>query len=195
RIRSQIVHAQSGRTKRPFVASAAPAAFAQHGYMSEDNTGRVFNAPDADVLLDESFATTHCFHLQASDATHSDQIGLAFTPVPDHYRDTLVDVNGVIWMDNTTPQLRSLDFLYTALEPAATDIRSGGHLEFRTMPNGVAFIERWHLRLAIMTQLPRPMATIRRGVVVDDIRPERRQTRYNMRVVDVAEAGGVVHDA
>ena len=76
---------------------------------------RNFFAPDADVLLDESFATSHCFRLAADDTSHRGQIGLAFTPAPGRGRDTLVDVAGVIWIDRATPALRSLEFLYTGL--------------------------------------------------------------------------------
>src|SRR6185437_6417194 len=131
---------------RPFLSSASAAIFAKRGYMVEDRTGRTFDAPDADVLLDESFAATHCFHFQRADGAHRGQFGLAFTPVPSRNRDTLVDVTGTIWIDGVTPEIRTLDFLYTALEPAAADMKSGGHIEFRTMSNGIAFVQRWFLR-------------------------------------------------
>src|SRR6185503_13563661 len=121
----------TGRTTRPFIAAASSAEFAATGYMREDASGgdRTFFAPDADVLLDESFATSHCFHLQPSDAAHPEQVGLAFTPARN--RETVVDVRGVIWMDRATPALRSLDFRYTELEPANTNAGAGGHMEFR----------------------------------------------------------------
>jgi hypothetical protein len=112
-----------------------------------------YNAPDADVLLDDDFAATHCFRVQSADKEHPEQIGLAFSPA--RGRDRLVDVTGVIWIDRVTPKLRTLEFRYTGLEPAATESGSGGHIEFRTMQNGVAFIERWHLRLASLVADPR----------------------------------------
>jgi hypothetical protein len=190
-IRRQMKEIKSGRTSRPFTASAEPAFFARNGYMVEDRRGRLFNAPDADVLLDESFVATHCFRLRAADSAHVGQTGLAFSPVPG--RDTLVDVAGVIWMDAGAAQLRSLDFAYTSLEPAAVAARAGGHIEFRTMANGVAFIERWHLRLANVQ-----LNSIQRGAQVPMRAPPRqvaRRDRMDVRVVELIEAGGIVIEA
>src|SRR5262249_46313846 len=89
RVQKQTKRIGTGRTKRPFIASQTPVYFARHGYILDDTSMRIYNAPDADVLLDESFATTHCFHVQAADPEHSGQIGLAFNPAPG--RDTLAD--------------------------------------------------------------------------------------------------------
>jgi hypothetical protein len=185
RVRRQKKTLISGRTTRPFVASAQPSFFARMGYMLEDGPTRIFNAPDADVLIDESFAATHCFHLRGADSAHPGQVGLAFTPVAG--RDTLVDVDGVIWVDAATPQLRSLDFAYTSLEPAAMDAEVGGHIEFKTMPNGVSFIDRWNLRLAGLEQ---PIGTVHRTTS-----PGTRVRRTELSEVtlkELVDAGGVV---
>jgi hypothetical protein len=182
-------------TSRPFLASADAPTFARVGYLEEDASGRTFNAPDADVLLDESFAATHCFHLEGPNGEHREQIGLAFTPVPNPARDTLVDVRGVIWIDGVTPQLRSLEFLYTALEPAAIDAKAGGHIEFRTMPNGIAFIERWHLLLPLLG-VPREVANYPRRDLSSPYKPPpKRQDRHSARVAEMIEAGGMVLEA
>lgn len=191
RVQKQTKRVGTGRTSRPFVASQTPVYFARHGYILEDTSMRIYNAPDADVLLDESFATTHCFHVQAADAEHQGQIGLAFNPAPG--RDTVADVAGVIWIDAAVPQLRSLDFLYTALERAAMAMKTGGHIEFRTMPNGVAFVERWHLRLPAFEML----ASARKASspMQDLLRPPTRRDRSDFRVHEIIEAGGVVLNA
>lgn len=191
RVRLQTKKVSSGRTSRPFVASQTPVYFARHGYILDDPSVRIYNAPDADVLLDESFATTHCFHVQAADATHKGQIGLAFSPAPG--RDTLTDVMGVIWTDAAVPQLRSLDFLYTALERAAMQAKAGGHIEFRSMPNGVAFIERWHLRFPALEIAPLTASASR--APRDQLRPITRQERTDYRVHEIVEAGGIVLEA
>jgi hypothetical protein len=192
-VRKQTKRINRGRTTRPFVASNEPDVFARRGYMTEDVRGRVFHAPDADVLLHESFALTHCFRLRASDGAHRGQIGVAFAPAPVRGRDTVVDVSGVIWMDAASPQLRTLDFLYTALEPPAMSARAGGHIEFRTMPNGVAFIERWVLRLPsltlVETNLPGSSNITRSSVRT--LRAERTDTR----LAQIGESGGVVISA
>ena len=189
-IRRQTKKIRSGRTSRPFIASAEPAYFARNGYMVEDPAGRLFYGPDADVLLHESFATTHCFRLRAADSAHVGQTGLAFSPIPG--RDTLVDVSGMIWMDAGAAQLRSLDFAFTSLEPPAIEARAGGQIEFRTMPNGVSFIERWRLRLAHMQTINTP-----RGAEVVSRAPLQvaRRDRTDVRVVDLVEVGGIVAEA
>ena len=185
RVREQTKKVVSGRTTRPFVASATPSFFARMGYMLENGPTRIFNAPDADVLIDESFAATHCFELRRADRAHPEQIGLAFAPIEG--RDTLVDVEGVIWVDAKTPQLRSLDFTYTSLEPAAMAADVGGHIEFQTMKNGVTFIDRWNLRLASLLQ---PTSAIHRTVPAGT--RLRRTDLTEVQLKSLADAGGVV---
>jgi len=188
-VRRQVQSSRSGRTTRPFLAAESAPTFARRGYMLEASGERLFSAPDADVLLDESFAATHCFHLQTADAAHTGQIGLAFTPVPDR-PDSLVDIAGTIWIDRTNPSLRSFDFRYTNLEPAASRVPTGGHIEFRSVANGVSFVERWALRLAILGPGQRPFSppTNARG------RPSR-MSRDDLVTQEVQETGGQVLEA
>jgi hypothetical protein len=187
RIRRQRKTVRRVRTTRPFVAFAAPSFFARRGYMAEDAAGRLFNAPDADVLLDPSFAATHCFRAREADDAHRGEMGLAF--VPAEGRDTIVDVSGELWFDVQSMQLRSLEFRYTSLEPAAVDERAGGAIDFRTLPNGVSFIERWVLRLPSLQAVPNFNSTRRSAD------PPRRSERRDIRVSAVIESGGVVQDA
>lgn len=189
-VREQHTETQTGSSTRPFLASAGASYFATAGYMSDEGAdGRVFHAPDADVLLDPAFAARHCFHLQPADREHAGQIGLAFVPVPGAARDTIVEVAGVIWIDQTMPQLRTFDFQYTGLEPAAEKMHAGGHLEFRMMANGVSFIEHWWLRLPILTSGPDHSYHPNRPATV------RRQDRDDLTVLAISEAGGAVLDA
>ncbi len=186
-VREMHVESQSGRTTRPFISPEPAAAFAVHGYMREaEDRSREFAAPDADVLLDQSFATVHCFHLQPADAAHPGQIGLAFTPVATH--DTLVDVSGVIWMDGTRAALRSLDFRYTSLEPAARAANAGGVIDFRSMPNGVSFIDRWIMHLPALTEEQSRQRTVRDPAQFH----ARRATDYRAHVSAIVETGGQV---
>jgi hypothetical protein len=188
-VRRQVASSRSGQTKRPFLAPDSAPAFARRGYMVEAGSERIFAAPDADVLLHESFAATHCFHLQTADAAHTGQIGLAFTPVPGR-PDSLVDVAGTIWLDRSNPSLRSFDFRYTNVEPAAARIPSGGHVEFRSLPNGVSFIERWALRLAILGPGPRPPRP-----AADAGGRSSRISRDDLVAQEIQETGGQVLQA
>ena len=190
-VREQTQRVKTGRTTRPFVASAPPETFARRGYVIDDPSGRLFSAPDADVLLDPSFAATHCFHLQRADGDHRDQIGLAFVPVTSGGRDTLVDVSGVIWIARATPELRSLDFRFTALEPPAMRAGVGGHLEFHTAPNGASFIKWWYMRLPVLR--PTPSAT--RAATNMLFNTRRRQDREDVYLAEMHESGGIVLEA
>ena len=173
----------SGEMTRPFYAVESPATFARRGYLEEDRDGRrVYAGPDAEVLLDTSFAATHCFRVRHSDADHPSQIGVAFTPVESRARDSLVDVRGTIWIDSASPQLRSLEFSYTALEPAAMLAGAGGHIEFRQAPNGTALTQQWSLRL------PSVVIKIHEST-------QSRRKRSDAFVDGISETGGVVLDA
>ncbi len=150
-VQQQAMNVRTGSTSRPFVAAESAKQFATNGYMTFDESGHMLYAPDADVLVDESFAATHCLRMQRADDAHRGQIGLAFSPVP--RRDSAVDVAGVIWVDEAQPALRSLDFRHTMRDPAW--VRApGGHIEFRTAPNGTSFIERWFIEIPIVRVQP-----------------------------------------
>jgi hypothetical protein len=178
-VTQQKTQSRFGLTTRPFLASSPPADFAARGYMQESTSERTFSAPDADVLLDDSFAATHCFRIERVDAAHVDQVGLAFEPVArGSSRDTLVDVAGVLWLDANPPGVRSLDFQFTGLEPAPEAARGRGSIRFRTMPNGVVFIDGWTMRLPVM-----------RGVVNAGT---KRTERRGLAVAELREKGGEV---
>lgn len=140
---------RSGTTGRPFVASAPAAEFARHGFMTPGADALTFFAPDADVLLDDAFAATHCFRVAVDDRGHPGQVGLAFAPA--HARDGFVDVAGTLWIDRAAPRLLALNYTYTGLDPWYEDAGAGGTLAFRTMPTGLAFIERWAMHLPAFT--------------------------------------------
>jgi hypothetical protein len=182
-VRRQSVEQRSALVGRPFT-TAAPERLVERGYLDEDATGRTFHGPDATVLLDESFATTHCFDLRAADANHRGAIGIGFTPIPT--RDTIVDVAGVIWLSENGSALHSLEFNYTALEPAALKANAGGRISFRTLPNGVIFVDQWSLRLPVMTAVAGlSRVTPMRG-------QSRRMANVHARVTELEESGAVV---
>lgn len=185
RLEREQTRRDSGQTSRPFAAIAPPRSFLVTGYMIDDGGSRTYFAPDADVLLDESFAATHCFVVQPPDSAHAGQIGVAFAPVPG---DTLVDVTGTIWMDAGTPQLRTVEFKYTRLEPAALAFGAGGRMSFQTVANGITFIDRWSLHLPVL-------GTASSGVGVrrtDMVASMRREDRTDLRVQHVRDIGGDV---
>ena len=132
---------------------AAPEVFATRGYAEQGTQGRIFDAPDDNVLPDEGFLATHCFRLASADQEHQGQVGIEFEPAQG--RDGLVDVRGVLWIDRTTPALQSVTFQYTGIEIDAIRRGAGGWMTFRTMPNVVVFVDRWNIRTITFT---RPIA-------------------------------------
>jgi len=168
---------------RSYVAARPAWAFASEGYMRENVDGsREYYAPDDFVLLDPSFAETHCLRVTAGDAAHASQIGIAFEPADGAGRDTLVEITGVLWMDQVHPALRSLEFHYTNLESYAKG--SGGEIHFAVMPNGAPLIDRWTIHSAILAT-DEEDAPVKR-------RPSPRPMRTNVRLLGRQDFGGEV---
>jgi len=173
------------KVERSYVAARPAWAFAAEGYMRENFDGsRDYFAPDDVVLLDPSFAETHCLRVVAGDREHPSQIGIGFDPVPDASRDTLVDLTGVLWIDEKKPSLRSFEFQYTNLESYAKG--SGGEIHFTLMPSGAPMIDRWKIHSAIIATDEEPgLNGIRR-------RLPPRPIRTNIRLLAWQDIGGEV---
>lgn len=146
----RIVHS-SGTATRPVVAARTGAELAASGYMERQGAGNLYFAPDADVLFDESFAEQHCFGLTPGTGARVGQLGLTFAPR--RSRGDLVDVSGTLWIDPQKPELVDLHFRYTGLDQAATAAGAGGALYFRTMANGVVFVESWSILVPTLTEV------------------------------------------
>lgn len=170
---------------RPYVAARPAWVFAYDGYMKEETGGeRTYYAPDEGVLLDVTFASTHCLRAVEGTGDHGDEIGLGFDPIESDWRDTLVDIKGVLWVDRAVRGLRSLDFEYTGIERLARG--SGGELTFRIMPTGAPIIQRWLIHSAILAVdvEQSPSGIVRR--------PPPRAERSNVRLLGYQETGGEV---
>jgi hypothetical protein len=148
RVTQQTEHLLRTKTSRPFLSADEPRLLAERGYVEDTPQALRFKAPDADVLLDDSFAQTHCFSVRTPNADHLGAIGLAFEPA--RGRDTLVDVSGTLWIESGVPALRSLEFTWTDRQGILKRGGAGGDLRFHTMANGVSFIEIWTLRLPVV---------------------------------------------
>jgi len=170
---------------RSYVAARPAWAFADEGYMRESIGGdREYFAPDDAVLLDPSFAATHCLHTVVGDDKHPGQVGIGFEPVEAGRPDTLVDVAGTLWIDQAKPALRSLEFHYTNLEYYARN--SGGEIHFGVTPTGAPIIDRWAIHSVILA-------------IDEDIRsspvrhrPPPRPARQNIRLLAYQDVGGEI---
>jgi hypothetical protein len=173
RIIRQTQQRQSSQGAKTFVSPLAPDEYARVGYEEKSRDGSTFRAPDADVLLSESFAATHCFGLMADhDAS---RIGLSFGPYRES--DGITDVAGTLWLDRASSELRELAFKFVGGQSDAAREGAGGTITFKRLANGAWVIDRWNLhipRLALKTNaivggIDRPGATTGRAASIQSI--------------------------
>ena len=119
-------------------------SLASHGYVVSDTGGTTFYAPDADVLLSDRFVAGHCFHLAPSSPS-ADLLGVVFQPSRNRRDDH--DIEGTLWVDRRTAELRTLEFHYTNLPEAAEPASPGGRVEFLRLAGGVWLIGTWSVRM------------------------------------------------
>ncbi len=131
----------------PYASRISAERLAGRGYVQPAEEGWDFFAPDARVLLSESFLDTHCFRVAAPSAQEPDLVGLGFEPVPGR---EAPDIQGVLWLDEGTAELRRVDFSYVALPfEHGNWPQVGGRLEFERLATGMWIIRRWHVRMPV----------------------------------------------
>ncbi len=150
RVREQQV--RTTRTATTHAFSSPPAeSLATSGYIVVDGASTTFFAPDADVLLSESFASVHCFHVEPPPAGRAELIGVGFTPA--RGRADTKDVEGTLWLDRASAELRSLEYRYTNVAPVAERAGAGGRVEFLRLASGEWLVSRWRI---LMPQVGEP---------------------------------------
>ncbi|MEQ1692211.1 MAG: carboxypeptidase-like regulatory domain-containing protein [Gemmatimonas sp.] len=161
-VRAQRIRSTRSVTTHAF-RSVSWSELADAGYVVDRADGTVFHAPDADVLLSESFASLHCFHVEPPGPGRENQIGVGFRPARERRR--ISDIEGTFWIDRASNELRALEYRYTNLPAVTERVRPGGTVEFLRLPSGSWLVSRWSIR---MPQLMRtaPTTMRRRGVTV-----------------------------
>jgi hypothetical protein len=149
-VSNQAVHQRvridsSGMPFGSFGAARSAADFVRLGFRADSGGLERYYGPDAEVLLDDQFTSAYCFHLVAAQAGRPNQIGLGFRPP--NRRNGRIDVDGAIWIDTLARALVDIEYRYLGTDPRGDSFRPGGHISFRTMPNGVVVIDRWSIRL------------------------------------------------
>jgi hypothetical protein len=162
-VRSQHVRSATNPTTHAFRSLPAD-QLADKGYVVSDNTGTTYYAPDADVLLSDSFASTHCFQLRAAPPPGDQHlIGVAFSPSRGR-RDAL-DIEGVLWLDRNTAELETLEFEYTNLPDVVHPAHPGGRVEFLRLSDGNWLVSRWSVRMPRVAAIEKYPGTGTRRVV------------------------------
>jgi hypothetical protein len=142
RVWQQHVRTTKSPTTHAFVSRPAE-SLAELGYIVEDSTTREFFAPDAEVLLSESFSNLHCFHLEPPPAGHPGFIGLGFKPR--RGARNVKDIEGTLWLDRESAELQWLEYHYTNLLDAEERAGTGGRVEFLRLASGEWLVSRWNI--------------------------------------------------
>ena len=132
------------RADNSFFASFSAKAFVNSGFATDSDGTQLLFGPDADVLLDEAFATAYCFRLAEPLPARPRQVGLAFAPAR-RERDR-VDIDGTLWVDTAARALTDIEFRYIGMPRYSDSFKPGGRISFRQMPNGIVLVDRWQLR-------------------------------------------------
>jgi len=144
-------------------ASIKPEFLAEHGYAKQVDNDTYYFAPDADVLLLPSF--------------------LGFVPT----RNDVTEVEGALWVDRQTSELRRLEFRYTGLPVRSRGgAEFGGRIDYMRLPTGAWIVRDWVLRMPIVAIGP-PQAPSQ-GYGLSTPNDDRRRTT----LVAVHEEGGSV---
>ncbi len=157
-----MVLSSSGSTRhssaaRPFLTHD-PSSLQVAGYVRRNpDGGFAFFGPDEDVLLSESFLTSHCFGLWQGIDPPEGLVGLRFQPTE---RRGVPDITGTLWLERETNRLREVEFRYTDL-PEGVDFGGvGGRVGFDRRDTGAWFVSAWSIRTPIVVRRARVLGLV-----------------------------------
>jgi hypothetical protein len=133
----------SASSRTSFSAVNDAAGFVSRGFLMDSDDGAIYFAPDAETLLDDAFSAGYCFRVMPADRERPNQVGLGFEA--SNRQRGRVDVDGALWIDTVSRELRDIVFEYRGLPPAIQAERPNGRIEFETLGNGITIVSRWQL--------------------------------------------------
>ena len=148
-VRRERLDTVTARGDRPFT-TPPPQILVEKGYV-QGLESPSFYAPDAEVLLSDGFAATHCFRARRGRGETASMVGLGFEPNADR---KLSDVAGTLWIDTASAALRFLEFGYTGVDFGARTRELGGRLDFTRLETGAWIVQKWWIRGPVL-QAPR----------------------------------------
>jgi hypothetical protein len=146
-VQQQSIHTARNPTTHAF-RSVPIEVLQAKGYVVLDSGATHFYAPDADVLLSDAFVTGHCFRLADAPRDRPGLIGVAFQPSRE--REELHEIEGTLWLDRATAELRTLEFRYLNLPDVAQPAHPGGTVEFLRLGDGNWLVSRWSVRMPMI---------------------------------------------
>lgn len=126
---------------RPWTSLPA-ADLAEFGYVRLVGRSLEYVAPDVEVLTSAEFLATHCLRVR-DDRLGEGLIGVEFAPGE---RVTRADIQGVLWIDRASQELRTIDYRYAAMPLANNDSLAGGRVEIVALDGGGWMPARWTVR-------------------------------------------------
>jgi hypothetical protein len=133
----------------PFV-TLSPEALARNGFVSRNGIIEFYAGPDAALLTSEAFLATHCFRAVPAPRGQPGLVGLGFRPIETR---EVPDIDGVLWIDRPSRELRFLEYRYTGLAGAASRSEAGGRVEFQRLPSGAWIVDDWWIRTPAVAQV------------------------------------------
>jgi len=132
-----------------FYAAPEPGVLIKDGFVVADEHDSVtYAAPDAHLLLSDDFVDTHCFiAIPGQDGL----IGLAFTPMPGR---KVVDVQGTLWVNRASSELKFLEFAYTGLPRDLQRLALGGRVDYLRLSTGAWIVSSWYVRTPRLESFP-----------------------------------------
>lgn len=144
--------------------SAEPELLVEHGFMHGDGEELTFYAPDAKVLLSDTFLESHCFRVvRGSDGA----TGLAFAPAIRHQ--DRVGVEGTLWVPSPRTDSARIDFRWNSypwelwevlgswpsIETRVVDAEAefGGAVTLRNIAGVGWIVSAWKMRWPVPHQL------------------------------------------
>lgn len=115
------------------------------GYIQQEGETVYYYAPDATVLLSDTFQADHCFGLDREERDDQVFVGLTFEPRSGR---ELPDISGVLWLDEGTNALDHVEFRYENLPfRRVDDRRIAGMVEYGELPTGAFIVRDWYIRM------------------------------------------------
>ena len=144
-----------GRFNHP-IRSVSGDSLAKVGYWRriDDDGTMEFHGPDAEALLSESFQLGHCFEFVTGRGDRRGLLGIFFTP---RTVKLTGGIEGTIWIDMGTFELRFVEFRYTNLITIPSNPHIGGAVHFSRHTSGAWIVHRWYVR---MPQFPTVRAAV-----------------------------------
>ncbi|MGD8496404.1 MAG: carboxypeptidase-like regulatory domain-containing protein [Gemmatimonadales bacterium] len=145
--------------RHPF-RSVQASDLAYGGWVQQHGSALKFYAPDAEVLLSDSFLRRHCFRLVRGDSVAPGLLGIEFEPRPNGW---VSDIDGVLWVDRATAELRRLDYAYVNVDLPIPTEYAGGNVQFDQLPDGSWIVQSWEIRTPAGLEGQRVLAVWRTG--------------------------------